>query len=45
MTIGISTYAFFWQWHDTAEQPLSLAEMITKTHLWAPSSSRSATTR
>ena len=32
MTIGISTYAFFWQWHATAEQPLSLAEMITKTH-------------
>ena len=34
MTIGISTYAFFWQWHDTAEQPLSLTEMITKTHRW-----------
>ena len=34
MTIGISTYAFFWQWHDTAEHPLSLTEMITKTHLW-----------
>ena len=30
MTIGISTYAFFWQWHDTAEQPLSLIEMITE---------------
>ena len=23
MTIGLGTYAFFWQWHDTAEQPLS----------------------
>jgi len=34
MTVGLSTYAFFWQWHDTAAQPLSLAEMITKTQQW-----------
>ena len=34
MTIGISTYAMFWQWHATAEQPLSLAEMISKTAGW-----------
>lgn len=31
MTIGLGTYAFFWQWHQTAEHPLSLAEMIDKT--------------
>ena len=34
MTIGISTYALFWQWHATAGQPLSLPEMITKTAGW-----------
>lgn len=34
MTIGLSTYAFFWQWHSTADQPLSLADMITKTAGW-----------
>jgi sugar phosphate isomerase/epimerase len=34
MTIGISTYAMFWQWHATASQPISLPEMITKTASW-----------
>ncbi len=31
MMIGLSTYAFFWQWHETADRPLSLSEMIDKT--------------
>jgi 3-oxoisoapionate decarboxylase len=31
MTIGLSTYAFFWQWHDTAENPLTLPAMIERT--------------
>lgn len=31
MTIGLGTYAFFWQWHQTAERPLSLPDMIDKT--------------
>ena len=34
MTIGLSTYAFFWQWHDTATSPLSLTDMIEKTAEW-----------
>ncbi|HSU37428.1 MAG TPA: TIM barrel protein [Propionibacteriaceae bacterium] len=34
MTIGIGTYAMFWQWHATASQPISLPEMITKTAGW-----------
>ena len=34
MTIGLSTYAFFWQWHDTATSPLSLSDMIEKTAEW-----------
>ena len=34
MTIGLSTYAFFWQWHDTATSPLSLTDMIVKTAEW-----------
>ena len=34
MTIGLSTYSFFWQWHDTAPQPLTLAQMVDKTALW-----------
>ena len=34
MTIGLSTYAFFWQWHDTAISPLSLTDMIEKTAEW-----------
>lgn len=29
--IGLSTYAFFWQWHPTAERPLGLTEMIDRT--------------
>jgi 3-oxoisoapionate decarboxylase len=31
VTIGLGTYAFFWQWHDTAENPLTLAQMIDRT--------------
>jgi 3-oxoisoapionate decarboxylase len=31
MTIGLSTYAFFWQWHSTAENPLTLTAMIDRT--------------
>ena len=31
MTIGLGTYAFFWQWHDTAENPLTLPAMIDRT--------------
>jgi sugar phosphate isomerase/epimerase len=31
MTIGLGTYAFFWQWHDTAENPLTLPVMIDRT--------------
>jgi 3-oxoisoapionate decarboxylase len=31
MTIGLGTYAFFWQWHHTAENPLTLAQMIDRT--------------
>lgn len=34
MTIGLSTYAFFWQWHSTAARPLTLADMIDKTACW-----------
>ena len=34
MTIGLGTYAFFWQWHPTAVQPLTLADMIDKTAGW-----------
>jgi sugar phosphate isomerase/epimerase len=34
MTLGLSTYAFFWQWHDTATSPLSLSDMIEKTAGW-----------
>jgi 3-oxoisoapionate decarboxylase len=37
MTIGVGTYAFFWQWHTTAVQPLSLTEMIDKAAGWAVS--------
>lgn len=35
MTIGLGTYSFFWQWHDSADQPLSLTAMIDKTADWA----------
>ncbi|MFL6044553.1 MAG: sugar phosphate isomerase/epimerase family protein [Propionibacteriaceae bacterium] len=31
MSIGLGTYAFFWQWHDTAENPLTLPAMIDRT--------------
>ena len=31
MTIGLSTYAFFWQWHHTAENPLTVAQMVDRT--------------
>jgi sugar phosphate isomerase/epimerase len=31
MTIGLGTYAFFWQWHDTADNPLTLPQMIDRT--------------
>ena len=31
MTIGLGTYAFFWQWHETADNPLTLPEMIDRT--------------
>ena len=35
--IGLSTYAFFWQWHETAPAPLDLAAMIDRTaELGAP---------
>jgi sugar phosphate isomerase/epimerase len=32
--IGLSTYSFFWQWHETAARPLSLAEIVAKTASW-----------
>jgi sugar phosphate isomerase/epimerase len=32
MAIGLSTYAFFWQFSETAEQPLTLIDMVNKTH-------------
>ncbi len=31
MTIGLSTYGLFWQWHHTAARPLSPADLIDKT--------------
>jgi 3-oxoisoapionate decarboxylase len=34
MTIGLSTYSFFWQWHVTADRPLSLAGMLARTQEW-----------
>jgi sugar phosphate isomerase/epimerase len=34
VTIGLSTYSFFWQWHETAPRPISLVEMIDKTADW-----------
>ncbi|HEX8487128.1 MAG TPA: TIM barrel protein [Propionibacteriaceae bacterium] len=34
MTIGVSTYSFFWQWHETAPEPLTLLQMIEKTASW-----------
>jgi sugar phosphate isomerase/epimerase len=32
MGIGLSTYAFFWQFSETAERPLTLIDMVKKTH-------------
>jgi sugar phosphate isomerase/epimerase len=34
MTVGLSTYAFFWQWQTVADNPLSLADMIDRTAAW-----------
>jgi hypothetical protein len=34
MTIGLGTYAFFWQWQTTAPRPLSLVQMIDKAASW-----------
>ena len=34
MTIGLGTYAFFWQWQTTAARPLTLVDMIDKTADW-----------
>lgn len=34
MTIGLSTYAFFWQWHETASTALSWQGMLDKTADW-----------
>ena len=31
MTVGLGTYAYFWQWHPTADQPLSLTDMVDRT--------------
>jgi sugar phosphate isomerase/epimerase len=32
MAIGLSTYAFLWQFSETAERPLTLIDMVKKTH-------------
>jgi hypothetical protein len=34
MTVGLSTYAFFWQWQTVADAPLSLTDMIDQTAAW-----------
>jgi sugar phosphate isomerase/epimerase len=34
MTIGLGTYAFFWQWQSSASRPLSLMDMIDKAAGW-----------
>ena len=34
MAIGLSTYSFFWQWHETAEHPASLTDLVVKTAGW-----------
>jgi 3-oxoisoapionate decarboxylase len=31
MTIGLSTYSFFWRWHETATDPIDLHDMIDRT--------------
>ena len=33
-SIGLSTYSFFWQWHETAPRPLTLPELVAKTASW-----------
>src|SRR5690625_297883 len=32
--IGLGTYSFFWQWHESAERPLSWRGMLDKTREW-----------
>ena len=32
MAIGLSTYTFFWRFSETAERPLTLIDMVQKTH-------------
>jgi 3-oxoisoapionate decarboxylase len=32
MAIGLSTYAFLWQFSETADRPLTLIDMVKKTH-------------
>ena len=34
MAIGLSTYSFFWRWHPTATEPLSLPGMLARTQDW-----------
>ena len=34
MTVGLSTYAFFWHWQTVADRPLRLTEMIEQTAAW-----------
>jgi 3-oxoisoapionate decarboxylase len=34
MTVGLSTYAFFWQCQPSAGKPLSLTGMVTQTAAW-----------
>jgi sugar phosphate isomerase/epimerase len=34
VTVGLSTYAFFWQWQTTADTPLNLTGMIDRTADW-----------
>lgn len=34
MAIGLSTYSFFWQWHETAEAPMTLGQMLASTAEW-----------
>lgn len=29
--IGLSTYSFFWQWHETATDPIGLHDMVDRT--------------
>jgi sugar phosphate isomerase/epimerase len=33
-TIGLSTYSFFWQWHETASRPLAVSDLVAKTAGW-----------